>query len=139
MVVVGKNGKRMGTYALLDGGSTRHVISGALCEKLEIEGEKVKMCVTTLDQAIEGEREVADVEVVGVNGFQLDLNRAIFGRIIASDGDAPPKEEDVEDINHLRGIQFPKFDEGEVDERIRHGASKKSNFDDKMVLKPRCK
>ena len=47
--VKGKDGRRVGTHALLDGGSTRHVVSGALCKKLRIEGEKVKMSVTTLD------------------------------------------------------------------------------------------
>ena len=39
----------MRTYALLDGGSTRHVISNELCKNLGIEGDEVRMSVTTLD------------------------------------------------------------------------------------------
>ena len=61
--IKGGDGKRIGTHALLDGGSTRHVVSSALCKKLGVKGEKVKMSVTTLDQVLESEREVADVEV----------------------------------------------------------------------------
>ena len=56
-------GQKVGTYALLDGGSTRHVVSEKLCRRLGIGGIKTKMCVTTLDHMMEGEREVADVEV----------------------------------------------------------------------------
>ena len=102
--VKGKDGRRVGTHALLDGGSTRHVVSGALCKKLRIEGEKVKMSVTTLDSVLESEREVADVEVEGLNGFSLRLGSAIFGRIVAAEGDSPPKNSDVEGIEHLEGV-----------------------------------
>ena len=109
-----KNSKneREKSYALLDGGSTRHVIARSLCEKLKIEGEEVRMSITTLDNKVEGVRRVADVDVEGVNGVQLTLSGAIFGDIVASGGDAPPSREDVVDMAHLNGISFPAFADG---------------------------
>ena len=76
----GENGRKIGTYALLDGGSTRHIISSALCKKLGIKGEKVKMSVATLDQVLESEREVADVEVESLSGLFCDLEKPSMER-----------------------------------------------------------
>ena len=90
VIVIGAEEKRLGTYALLDGGSTRHVVSSDLCERLGIQGEKTRMSVTTLDRVVEGEREVADIGIQGTNGLPVTLGGAIFGQIIASRGDAPP-------------------------------------------------
>ena len=78
----GIEGRRIGTYALLDGGSNRHVVSESLGRQLGIEGEKTMMNVMTLDHVLESEREVADVEVEGLNGFTLRLRKAIFGKTL---------------------------------------------------------
>ena len=43
VIVMGAEEKRLGTYALLDGGSTRHVVASDLCERLGIQGEKIKI------------------------------------------------------------------------------------------------
>ena len=115
--VVGAGEERLGTYALLDGGSTRHVVSSELCERLGIQGEKIKMSVTTLDRVVEGEREVADVTIQGTNGLQVKLGSAIFGQIIASRGDSPPRREDIAGMEYLEGVEFPQFAEGERVER----------------------
>ena len=93
VMVVGREGQRVGTFALLDGGSTRHVVSSNLCERLGITGEKTRMSITTLDRVVESEREVADVKIQGTNGLPVTLRGAIFGQIIASPGDAPPPTE----------------------------------------------
>ena len=102
----------MKSYALLDGGSTRHVVARSICEKLGIDGEEVKMSVTTLDHKVEGVRKIADIDVEGVNGVNLTLSGAIFGDIVASGGDAPPSREDVVGMAHLDGIDFPAFIDG---------------------------
>ena len=104
-----KQGGRIGTYALLDGGSTRHVVSEKLCESLGIAGRKTKMCVTTLDHMMESERKVADIAVEGLNGFCVNLGSAIFGRIIASEGDTPPRQSDIAGMTHLEGVEFLDF------------------------------
>ena len=67
------------------------------------------MCVTTLDRTMESVRQVADVKIEGVNGVEATLGGAIFGDIIAADGDAPPTNVDAEKYPHLSGIEFPKF------------------------------
>ena len=67
------------------------------------------MCVTTLDRTMESVRQVADVKIEGVNGVEVTLGGAIFGDIIAADGDAPPTDDDVKKYPHLQGIEFPKF------------------------------
>ena len=99
----------MRTYALLDGGSTRHVISNRLCRDLGIEGDEVRMSVTTLDRTTESVRQVADVDVEGTNGVCFSLGGAIFGDIIAADGDVPPNENDIADFAHLSDIALPRF------------------------------
>ena len=99
----------MRTYALLDGGSTRHVISNKLCEQLGIVGKEVHMSVTTLDRTMKSVRQVADVCVEGVNGVVLTLGGAIFGNIIAAEGDVPPDNADIAGLPHLEGIVFPRF------------------------------
>ena len=99
------------SYALLDGGSTRHVIARSLCRKLNIKGDEVRMSVTTLDHIVEGTRRVADIDIEGVNGVKLTLSGAIFGDIIASGGDAPPRRDDIARMAHLSGIDFPDFPE----------------------------
>ena len=71
-------GKKMRSYALLDGGSTRHVISKKLCDALEIDGEEIPLTVTTLGNTSVGMRQVADVEVEGMNGVKFTLGGAIF-------------------------------------------------------------
>ena len=108
-----KNGEeRIATFALLDGGANRHVVSKEICQKLNIVGNPVNMRITTLDKTVEGEREIADVQIEGTNGFALKLNNAIFGEIIASKDDRPPCAADVEGMEHLKDIEFPAFPEG---------------------------
>ena len=96
MFVKNAFGEKMRTYALLDSGSNRHVVSERVCAALGIEGIETPMCVTTLESTFEGPRRIADVEVEGVNGVELTLNNAIFGNIIAGEDDVPPSDADVE-------------------------------------------
>ena len=99
----------MRTYALLDGGSTRHVIAKRLCSNLGIVGDEVRMSVTTLDRTTESVRQVADVSVEGTNGVTFTLGGAIFGDIIAAEGDVPPEDADIAEIPHLKDIALPRF------------------------------
>ena len=111
LYVTNTSGDKIATFALLDGGANRHVVSEAICADLGIEGRDVNMKITTLDKTVEGVRKVADVSVVGTNGFELDLKNAIFGEIIATEGDRPPENVDVENMDHLSDIDFPAFPE----------------------------
>ena len=106
------------TFALLDGGANRHVVSKDICRKLNLHGKTMNMRITTLDKTVEGEREIADVTVKGTNGYTLTLNNAIFGDIIASKDDRPPRAEDVEGMEHLADIEFPTFPEESEEEKI---------------------
>ena len=78
------------------------------------------MSVTTLGSVVDGFRKVADVDIEGVNGLHVRLQKAIFGEIVAASSDAPPTADDVVDMDHLKDIQFPAFpagpseDEGEI-------------------------
>ena len=112
LYVMDKEGNSVETFALLDGGANRHVVSEEICAQLGITGRDVNMRVTTSDKTVEGVRKVADVKVKGTNGFELTLNNAIFGEIVATEGDKPPKNADVEGIEHLQDIDFPAFPDG---------------------------
>ena len=68
MFVKSEKGEKIRSYALLDGGSNRHVVSKGLCAKLGIVGKEKCMSVATLESSIESVREIADVIVEGVNG-----------------------------------------------------------------------
>ena len=107
--------KRVKSFALLDGGANRHVVSKDLCRKLKLKGKTMSMQITTLEKTVEGEREVADVSVEGTNGYNLTLNNAIFGEIIASKDDRPPRAEDVDGMEHLADVEFPSFPDGDDD------------------------
>ena len=89
-----------------------------ICKKLKLKGETVNMRITTLDKTVEGQREVADVSVTGTNGYNLTLNNAIFGEIIASKDDRPPCADDVEGMEHLKDVEFPAFPDGEEEETV---------------------
>ena len=123
LVVKNANGKKIRTHALLDGGSTRHVVAKSICEKLGIVGEAVKMRVTTLDRVVESERLMADVDVEGVNGVALKLNGAIFGNIIAAEDDAPPKDDDIAGMDHPASHVFLLANQAERRRRRRQSAS----------------
>ena len=101
------------TFALLDGGANRHVVSKDICRKLNLKGKTMSMRITTLEKTVEGEREVADVLIEGTNGYNLTLNNAIFGEIIASKDDRPPRAEDVDGMEHLANVDFPSFPDGD--------------------------
>ena len=73
----------------------------------------MSMRITTLEKTVEGEREVADVLIEGTNGYNLTLNNAIFGEIIASKDDRPPRAEDVDGMEHLANVDFPSFPDGD--------------------------
>ena len=88
-------GERVKSFALLDGGANRHVVSKDICQKLKLKWKTMSMQITTLEKTVEGKREVADVLVEGTNGYNLTLNNAIFGEIIASKDDRPPLAKDV--------------------------------------------
>ena len=116
MFVKNDAGKKVRSYALLDGGSNRHVVSKKLCAKLGIKGEEKRMSVATLENSIESVREISDVTVEGVNGVEINLSNAIFGNIIAAEGDAPPRDEDVTEYEHLSGVELPRFPEKSASE-----------------------
>ena len=115
LFVTDGKGNSVESYALLDGGSTRHVVSRDIARRLGIVGQKVRMCVTTLDHSVESEREIATVSVVGLNGLEVALTNAIFGDIIASHDDRPPRDSDIEGMDHLEGVKFPAFPGGSPD------------------------
>ena len=51
------NGERkIKTFALMDGGANRHVVSKDLCKRLKLSGRKTAMTITTLEKMVEGER-----------------------------------------------------------------------------------
>ena len=117
--VKSEKGEKIRSYALLDGGSNRHVVSKSLCAKLGIVGEEKRMSVATLESSIESLREIADVIVEGVNGAEVKLSNAIFGNIIAAEGDTPARGEDISEYEHLRDVELPEFPEksaAEVDD-----------------------
>ena len=111
MFVKNDAGRKIRSYALLDGGSNRHVVSKKLCAKLGIVGEEKRMSVATLESSIESVREIADVIIEGVNGAEVTLGNAIFGDIIAAEGDAPPTDDDIAGFEHLSGVELPRFPE----------------------------
>ena len=110
--------KKVETFALLDGGANRNVVSKDICRKLKLKGEKTNMRITTMDRSVEGEREVADISIIGTNGYSLTLNSAIFGEIIASKDDRPPRAEDVANLEHLADVEFPAFPEESDEEKV---------------------
>ena len=116
-VYITNGDKRVESFALLDGGANRHVVSKDICRRLKLSGRTVNMRITTLEKSVEGEREVADVTITGTNGYNLTLNNAIFGEIIASKDDRPPCADDVEGMEHLADIEFPAFPESDSEEK----------------------
>ncbi len=77
---------RKETFALLDGGSDRHVVDTEFRRELGLGTEIERVGVTVLDSFTEADRHVGDVDIVGVNGFCLKLENAIFGSIMSTRG-----------------------------------------------------
>ena len=102
-------GARKETFALLDGGSDRHVVDAGFRCELGLRTEVQRVGVTVLDNFTEADRHVGDVDIEGVNGFCLKLGGAIFGSIMSTKEDVPPCAADIAGLDHLRGIEFGEF------------------------------
>ena len=110
---------RIYTYALLDGGSTTNVITRDMGRKIGLKTVKQFMRITVLGNTTEEETEVTSASISGINGFDLELDTAIYGEILSSSHEEVPTFSDIEGLDHCRGVVFEEFPAGvEVDERI---------------------
>ena len=80
-VRVAGNGKFVNTYALLDTGSQRNIISQDIGNELGLDGDIFDMRVTTLENVSEEERKVADVVLKGLNGYSTEMKDVVYSCI----------------------------------------------------------
>ena len=106
--VVGES-ESLFTYALLDCGSSWCIVSDVIKRLLNIDGKPFDMRVASLDTISDGERDVADVRVEGMNGFELTLKDAIFGEIVTAGEEDIPHDSDLEGLDHCEGVRFESF------------------------------
>ena len=116
-VRVAGNGKFVNTYALLDTGSQRNIISQDIGNELGLDGDIFDMRVTTLENVSEEERKVADVVLKGLNGYSTEMKDVVYSRIQTSGDEDIPTSKDVEDLDYCRNVYFEAFRPDEAVEK----------------------
>ena len=115
-VVVEGGGGRKTTYAMLDDGSTTTVISEGLAKELALEAKMTNTTLHTVDGVSNKVRSLVDFKVRNVEGdVSLTISQALVSDFLTTEEDKPPKNEEVEGVEHLQGVQFHQLETEDVD------------------------
>ena len=108
-----KNGKEITTYAMLDTGSDRDVISEDIISDLELEQRKRPVTIQTVESSTPDYRRFVDLRIESIDSsYGADINDALVGKLLTGNSDLPPAKRDLSALRHLNGINFIDIDAG---------------------------
>ena len=100
MVTAGE--KSHETYALLDDGSTKTIISERLADILQLDTTTKSTTVHTVNGMSQGEMQMADFQVTNLEGdIKLRIAQALVTNSLTAGEDQPPKNQDTFQNEHL--------------------------------------
>merc|ERR1712015_154913 len=115
LVIHGKNGNSIKTYAMLDPGATRCVVNRKIVSDLKLPIENKSMRVVTIDSVKDGFRDVSSFMISNLGGeYSFSVSKALVGDILTLENDVPPTKKDIEGFTHLEGIKFDELPNKEI-------------------------
>ena len=115
-VVIHSNGASLRTYALLDSGATGTAVSTKIADKLNMPTYFDHVTVSSFGCKDTQYRKLTNLTVEPLdNTFRLDINRALVGEILTTEGDSPPNMLDIENCSHMEGrVWFDELDDEHI-------------------------
>ena len=106
-----KNGKEIITYAMLDTGSDRDVISEDIILDLELDQRKRPVTIQTVESTTTDYRRFVDLRIESIDSsYGADINDALVGKLLTGNSDLPPAKRDLSALRHLDNIDFIDID-----------------------------
>ena len=106
----------MKTYAMLDDGSTKVVISERLASKLSLQTTSKPVYLHTVEGISHRNRHMADLTIGNLAGdLSLPVSQALVTDFLATEEDLPPKNSEISDYDYLHGVKFEELDSDNVD------------------------
>ena len=115
-VVVSSEGRQVKTYAMLDDGSTKVVISERLASKLALPRTPKLMHLHTVEGASHRMRDMADFTISNLHGdLSFPVSQALVTDFLATEEDMPPRNDEISGMEYLDGVSFQELDSDDVD------------------------
>ena len=115
-VVVVVGGSRVVTLAMLDGGSTKDIISSQLVHELNIPTTKREIRLSTITGETVNDHRVANFSIKSLDGSAcLDVEAALVSDILRSVTDKQPTNEEIAEYPYLREVVIDELPDSPVD------------------------
>ena len=90
------------TYALLDDGSTKTVISEALATKLALKRTTKSTTLHTVEGVTQRQRQMVDFEIQNLKGdISLTITQALVNDFLTMAEDSPPRNEEISHLDYM--------------------------------------
>ena len=105
------SGKQTFTFAMLDSGADRDVISEDLVQRLGLEQRSKTMTVQTVETKVTQRRHLTHFRLESKDGaYSASIDDALVAQVWSGENDIPPAKRDLSAFPHLRGIVFEDAD-----------------------------
>ena len=107
---------RFTTLAMIDGGSTKDIVSSQLVRKLNLPTSKREMKLSTITGVTCGEQRVAKFSLEPLDGHcVINVEAAMVSEVLRSVPDKQPTNKDISVYPHLRGVYIDELPNSFVD------------------------
>ena len=104
------------TYALLDNGSTKTIISKRLADRISLNRVSRSTTLHTVEGVTQRQREMADFNVASLEGdLELKVTQALISDFLTAGEDKPPTNAEVAHLDYMKGVSFKELANTEVD------------------------
>ena len=114
MVTAGE--KRHRTYALLDDGSTKSIISERLVKKMGIKTTEKDITIHTVNGITQGKEPMADFKITSLDeNTTLEIQEALVSDSLTAGDDQPPTNKEIAHLKHMEGVTLEELESNEID------------------------
>ena len=107
----GANGCKT-TYALLDSGSDRDIVSQKLASDLNLELKRKTVTIQTVETSTTNDRLFTNFRVESMDGnYVANVSDALVGELLTGDNDIPPAKRQKDSLQYINDIDFIDLDE----------------------------
>ena len=103
------------TYALLDDGSTKTIISERLADSLSLKRASKSTTLHTVEGVTQRQRELADFRVSNLEGdVDLEISQALVNDFLTAGADQPPSNAEIAHLDYMAGVSFSELASKEI-------------------------
>ena len=106
--------KEIKTYVMLDGGATKPIINEKTARRLGLKYETKNANLHTVEGSTYGPKKFARVTIESLNGEMMVPLEAVILNFLTTEDDAPPRNEEIKDYEHMEGVKFEELEHEEV-------------------------